>query len=107
MIGSTGAPLVIDLALQGGPVYCGRAVGEALRALMLLDEADERGQPVVLHVPANTYTVSSGFFLGLFGPSIRKAGSAQAFRQRVSIEAPEFLQGCFKTWIQVALMPRL
>jgi hypothetical protein len=99
-------PFVIDLVAYGGPVYSGRAAGEHLRSELQLDQVDASGMPIVFRVPAGTYTVSSGFFLGLLGPSIRQCSTEQAFLDRVTLDVPEFLLESLLGYVRAALAPR-
>lgn len=73
----------IDFAKLGGPTYIGRPNGESARKSIRLDEL-ERTPDIEfdIDIPENTYNINSSFFLGLFGDSIRKAGSQEAFKKR-------------------------
>lgn len=97
---------VIDLAKYNGPVYTGRARGELLRESLHLDAMDAEGTPVRVLVPTETYTVSSSFFLGLFGPSVVKAGSKEAFYNRYNFQAPSFLKEVMDGYVARALQTR-
>ena len=66
----------------GGPVYVGRDRGEAARVKWKLDDADARDERFVVTIPDGTFSINSSFFLGLFGKSIKKAGSREAFLSR-------------------------
>lgn len=68
----------IDLGRFGPPVFTGRARGEAIRAKSGLDKKP-MDEPVEVVIPEGTYAITSSFFLGLFGPSIRAAGSHEKF----------------------------
>lgn len=71
----------IDFSKLGGPTYIGRDKGEAARASFNLDELENSGRlsKVYVTIPEGTYNINSSFFLGLFGNSIRKAGSKDNF----------------------------
>lgn len=100
------ASTVIDLAKYNGPVYTGRQRGELLRETLHLDAMDAEGAIVSVVVPTETYTVSSSFFLGLFGPSVVKAGSKEAFYKRYDFQAPAFLQEVMDGYVARALQTR-
>ena len=70
---------VIDLAKHQGPVFSGRERGVQVRELERLDEADQKQETLDVRIPPGTYSVTSSFFLGMFGPSIVRAGSTDAF----------------------------
>lgn len=97
---------VIDLAKYNGPVYTGRQRGELLRESLHLDAIDAEDSAVSVLVPNETYTVSSSFFLGLFGPSVVKAGSKEAFYKRYKFQAPAFLQEVMDGYVSRALQTR-
>lgn len=71
----------IDFKKLGGPTYIGRDQGEAARESFKLDELESSGllKRVIVDIPPETYNINSSFFLGLFGASIRRAGSRDKF----------------------------
>ncbi|MGH7584002.1 MAG: hypothetical protein ACREL5_12330 [Gemmatimonadales bacterium] len=80
----------IDLAhynSSGIRVYAGRDRGEAVRAKAKLDEADDSPDTVEVKVPDDIFSITSSFFLGMFGKSIRKLGESE-FRQRYRFTGP-------------------
>ena len=83
--------LTLDLSQVSGPVYSGRDRGVALRDRYRLDEKEDAVQNVEVVIPNGTYTVSSSFFLGLFGPSVQKCGSVDLFERKFRFAAPDFL----------------
>lgn len=99
-------PVTIDLAKYNGPVYTGRSRGEHIREFLALDRVDSEGGEVNVLIPDNTYTVTSSFFLGLFGPSVVKAGSKNAFFQRFHFNAPSFLESEMEGYVARALQQR-
>ena len=98
--------LKLDFSRIQGPVYTGRSRGEALRAKYALDAQDESDQPVEVIIPDETYTVSSSFFLGMFGPSVVKAGSVENFRRKYHFRAPHFLDSVLDGHAAKALQGR-
>lgn len=67
----------------GGPTYIGRPNGEHAREVLKLDSLDEnKNMRFVVDIPETTYNINSSYFLGLFGDSVRAAGSIEKFRER-------------------------
>jgi hypothetical protein len=97
----------IDFSKIEGPVYTGRHRGEELRRELQLDRIDEEQQSVEVSVPSDTYTITSSFFLGLFGPSVVSAGSKDAFYARYHFQLPPFLKEIVDVYIARALQKRL
>lgn len=98
--------LSIDLSKVAGPVYTGRDRGESLRAQYRLDTLDAADDSVRVVIPEDTWTVSSSFFLGLFGPSVRRLGSVREFRKKYDFVAPAFLQPVLDGHAALALQGR-
>lgn len=98
--------MLIDFGKIEGPVYTGRDRGERLRAKMNLDELDNSESSVRVTIPESTYSISSSFFLGLFGPSIVKFGSRESFLSRYKFETNDFLLGIIDKHIARALQER-
>ena len=72
----------IDLARhrsQGSHLLSGRDRGISVRADERLDDRDREKGSVTVAVPEDIYSINTSFFLGLFGPSVRKLGSREAF----------------------------
>lgn len=94
----------IDLSRYGGPVYSGRSRGEYLRSKLELDSIDEAQDTVVeVSIPDNTYSVTSSFFLGLFGPSIVNARSADNFYSKFQIHAQPVIIERISSFVDRAL----
>ena len=89
-----------------GPVYTGRSRGERLRSELQLDKIDATGDVVEVEIPNGTYTISSSFFLGLFGPSVVQAGSKDAFYSRYHFNSPRFLKDVMDEYVSRALQSR-
>lgn len=96
----------IDLSKVAGPVYTGRDRGESLRAHYKLDSLDVEREPIRVVIPDDTWTVSSSFFLGLFGPSVRRLGSVDEFKRKYNFVAPAFLQPVLDGHAALALQGR-
>lgn len=97
---------MIDLGNIEGNVFTGRDRGERLRETYGLDNFDKLGEAVVVKIPDRAYTVSSSFFLGLFGPSVVQAGSKDAFYARYKFNAPAFLLDVLDGYVSRALQTR-
>jgi len=97
----------IDLSQFGGPVFTGRSNGDAARKKLGLDQIDGSDTTVVVKVPADTYSLNSSFFLGLFGKSVRATGSREEFRDQFQFISPEHLEAAIEVGIQRALQERL
>ena len=95
--------IVIDFEQLGGPVYIGRDRGAAERIKYKLDEVDKNDVSVVVKIPESTYSINSSFFLGLFGKSIRYAGSSGKFRDKYIISAPAEISESLESYIERAL----
>ncbi len=79
------APVKIDLGKLGGPTYIGRENGKKARERLKLDQYSNE-QDFLIDIPVGTFNINSSYFLGLFGESIRRAGSAESFLQRFKFE---------------------
>lgn len=97
---------VIDFETIAGPVFTGRNRGERLRQDLQLDSVDAAGTSVDVRIPEGTYAISSSFFLGLFGPSVVKAGSKKAFYERYRFKSPVFLGEVLDGYVSRALQAR-
>lgn len=97
---------VIDFGRYNGPVYTGRDRGARLRAELDLDRVDTSDETVDVRIPEGTYTVTSSFFLGLFGPSVVKLGSKDRFFQKYHFLAPAFLKPDVDGYVARALQSR-
>ena len=99
--------VTVDLSQVAGPVYSGRDRGVALRQRYQLDTAEDTADQIKVVIPESAYTVSSSFFLGLFGPSVRKCGSIDRFERKFLFSAPEFLKPILHGHAVLALQKNL
>lgn len=97
---------IIDFSKYNGPVYSGRARGERARIQADLDVLDKSTGKVAVNVPEDTLTVTSSFFLGMFGPSVIRSGSREAFENKFNFKIPTFLKGDFDEYIAYALLKK-
>ena len=77
---------------KGVRVMSGRSRGAAVRERAQIERWDDQldavpGSTVTVRVPAEVVFVASSFYLGLFGPSIRRFG-AGGFEERYRFEGP-------------------
>lgn len=72
---------------HGTHVFSGRERGEAVREAAELDQLDSEEEPVSIVIPNDTFSVTSSFFLGMFGDSIRRLGEEQ-FREHYRFDGP-------------------
>ncbi len=92
-----------DFRSPGVRVFSGRDRGFLIRIAAKLDEADTAGVNVLVKIPRDTYSIDSGFFLALFGPSIRSLGREE-FCQRYRFETQsENLRESIQRFIGYAL----
>jgi hypothetical protein len=92
----------IDFSELGMPVFSGRPRGEKARAKFQLDSLPSDHEVIVI-IPDDVYTVTSSYFLGLFGPSVRRLGSREAFLDSFEFRAPAHIHSKLDDWITRAL----
>lgn len=68
-----------ELGTTGVRVYAGRERGRQARLKARLDELDKSLEPVQVYIPEDTMSVTSSFFLSMFGKSIVDLGE-EGFR---------------------------
>ena len=94
---------LIDFSTLGGPVFVGRAKGIFSRKQLSIDETDAAPGPVTIRIPADTYSVNSSFFLGMFGPSLDYFGSRESFMEHYRFEAPHHVMETLDSVMQTVL----
>lgn len=98
--------MTIDFSKIEGPVYTGRDRGERLRTSYKLDVLDAAKTKIRVLIPEETYSISSSFFLGMFGPSVVNSGSKDLFYSRYEFVADDFLRSIIDGHVQRALQDR-
>ena len=98
--------LVIDFGAIEGPVFTGRQRGESLRTKYKLEEMDALQAIVTVRIPDSTYSISSSFFLGLFGKSVVSAGNWNAFFGRHLFEANDMFKKIIEGYVTRALQEK-
>jgi hypothetical protein len=96
----------IDFKDFEGLVYTGRDRGERLRTQFKLDSLDTQEGVVEVVIPEEAYTISSSFFLGMFGPSVLRAGSKDRFYSQYKFKSPDFLHEVLDGYVARALQKR-
>lgn len=81
----------IDFNELGMPVFTGRSRGVESRKRLGLDHLSTN-EVVDVQIPAGVYTITSSYFLGLFGPSVRTAGSRERFLEQFRFVAPPHIE---------------
>lgn len=70
-----------EFRTEGVGLLSGNPRGQRVRRRLELDEVDQRGEQVTVEVPDDVFAVTSSFFQGLFGPSIKALGE-EGFKER-------------------------
>lgn len=99
--------LTIDLSQEDGPVWVGLDRGLAVRERLELNHREDRVDHIDVLIPMSVYAVSSSFFQGLFGPSVRKCGSIDRFEAKFRFSAPDDLQQVLRGHALMALWQRM
>ena len=84
-------------------MFAYRQEGEEWRKLFGLDNPQHAGALWIVRIPDETCAISSGWFLGLFGPSIRAAGSRETFLRQFEFAPTQYPKEDFDSWIDMAL----
>lgn len=95
--------MIIDFEKLGMPVFTGRPRGEDARRKLGLDLVDQGGGTVEVIIPQDIYTLTSSYFLGLFGPSVRKYGRKSEFLEHYRFKAPPRVSERLDEWVDRAL----
>lgn len=95
----------IDFAKFDGPLFSGRTRGENARKKIMLDELELQSDNTFMVVlPDNFFTITSSFFLGLFGKSIQRCGSSEVFLKKFDFShIPTTTQQQIHLWVGRAL----
>ena len=87
----------------GSRVFSGREYGSDLRNRLDLEAEDNSAESVNVIIPEETLSLNSSFFLGLFGPSVRKLGEV-GFRTKYIFVCPTRIRPNIETGIRRALL---
>ncbi len=96
----------VNFSELGGPVYTGRQKGIAARTKLNLDSAnleDLENLRIRVMIPDDTFSVSSSFFLGLFGDTFRSLGSKERIHSVFLMNTPPRFAKTLESCIDRAL----
>ena len=93
----------IDLSKMGGPLFSGREKGRLNREKYHLDDIDTSDKLVEVIIPDGTYSITSSFFMGLFGKSIREIGDRDEFFHKYRFKMPDKFRNKVEIYIERAL----
>lgn len=93
----------IEFEKIGGPLFSGRDRGDRNREKYNLNSLDEEDVAIDVIIPENTYSITSSFFLGMFGKSIQTCGSKSTFMQKYRFQMPNRLNQNIDRYIARAL----
>ncbi|MBJ9731111.1 MULTISPECIES: hypothetical protein [Burkholderia] len=99
-------PMVIDFGALQGPVFTGRPRGEQLRRELHVDDMDRADAVVEVNIPESTYSISSSFILGLFGRSVVRLGSREAFYDKYHFNASTLFRDVVDACVARALQKK-
>lgn len=86
----------------GMPVFTGRTRGAEARRRLKLPAADMNDSVVHVIVPEETYAVTSSYFLGMFGDSVRALGREE-FLRKYKFSGPARILDRIPDWIERAV----
>lgn len=98
--------MIIDFGKFEGPVFTGRPRGELLRKELRVEQFDIGDNEIEVVIPDTTYSISSSFILGLFGKSVVRAGSKEAFYQKYHFKATPLFTGIIDSCVTRALQDK-
>lgn len=84
-------------------VLSGRELGDSIRKRLKFDELDVDDVKYEIIFPKNIISISTSFFLALFGESVRKCGSKEKFEEKYSFNVNSSLKSNINDGITDAL----
>lgn len=84
-------------------VISGRNLGKQQRKSLKLDDIIKKNEKIEIIIPDNIYSISSSFFLGLFGDIVRNLGSKENFYKKFIFNGSESLKNNINDGINDAL----
>lgn len=78
-----------DKKMKDMLVLSGRELGCQIRKKMNLDQIDIDGKKYKIVFPENIISISTSFFLALFGESVRKCGNKEEFLNKYSFDCDQ------------------
>ncbi len=84
-------------------VLSGRELGDNIRKKFNFDELDNSEEKYEIIFPTNIISISTSFFLALFGESVRKCGSKEKFEDKYLFNVSSSLKSNINDGITDAL----
>lgn len=79
-----------EIQQKGSKVFSGRENGKISRQKLNLDYLDTIDEEITVIIPDDTFSINTSFFLGLFGPSVRKLG-VKGFKDKYKFVGNEII----------------
>lgn len=73
---------IVDLTKLQGRVYAGRPNGEAAREYFGISKMANTDKNIIVIFPEDARTITTSFFIGMFGDSVISSGSKEKFLER-------------------------
>lgn len=83
----------------------GRELGKLQRTRLHLDEEDKNEQVIEVYVENNIIVISSSYFLGMFGKSVRYFGAREKFLNKYKFDCNQKAMKYIEDGILQALKP--
>jgi len=84
-------------------IFSGRDAGKAARTQLAVERVEKTDEHITVRIPTDVMAVNLSFFLGLFGPSVRKYG-ADGFRHVYTFEGKQIHLKSVEEGIRKALI---
>ncbi len=96
----------IDFTQFDGPLYAGRERGlNAAKKINLETLVNDETKNFIIIIPDNFYSITSSFFLGMFGKSIKFCKTKENFLNRFNFNNfPDDIKTRLNDWIDRALI---
>jgi hypothetical protein len=87
-------------------VFAGRLRGAKCREFFHIEALDQNPEVTVrIEVPKDTLAITTSFLLSFLGPSMRKAGTEEAFGKKYVFDCPDYIRPSIKEGVERALKP--
>ena len=81
----------------------GRPLGVQQRKIWKIDLEEQKYDEIVVYIPPHILSVSSSFFLGFLGKSVRKCGAREAFLEKYKFKCSSSIMSSVEEGIKDAL----
>ena len=81
----------------------GRPLGNQQRKIWKIDQEEEQYEEIVIIIAPHILSISSSFFLGFLGKSVRKCGTREAFLQKYKFQCSSSIMVSVEEGIKDAL----